>query len=95
MVALLWWIAFCLGNLLFWVGSAAATSDANANYSFGDDTSAESILDIAENPDRYATGWTIVGVGFLAATAAGALGAMAVKAIGARQQERILASPAS
>jgi len=80
---LLWWIAFCVAYLLFVAGSIAAS--ANSDFS----SSTTEAFEIVSDPDRYITGWTIVVAGYAVAGMSAILGALGIRAAGARQEDRI------
>ena len=86
-VTLTWWLLFCAANAAFGVGTAVASDQSSGDYSFGSNNSG--LDDIVANADRYAIGWTIISVGFVLSAAAAILGALAVRAVGTRQEERI------
>jgi hypothetical protein len=82
-IVLAWWLTFCISNVVYVIGSGVASS------------SIDGLRDIVDDPDRYASGWTIVGVSYVLGVAAAVLGVMAVRKVGARQEERLQAMAAT
>jgi hypothetical protein len=85
-VVLAWWLTFCLTNVAFWIASAVASTEGQ--ISFGSDSVID-YSDIVDDPDRFVVGWTLTAVAYVLSIGAAVLGALAVRAVGARQTERI------
>lgn len=85
-ILLAWWVTFCLANVVFIAGSATGSSDGQGSFN---DSSTNYLQDIVDDPERFAAGWTVTAVGYVIAVAAAILGAVAVRKVGARQEERI------
>ena len=74
--------------MIYWVGNGIANSNA-AEVSFRTDSDLSALEALVRNPDDYVTGWTVLAVSFFLSAVSAVLGALAIRAVSARQRERI------